>query len=236
MSDQISKISLREQSYHKLRDQIITLELKPGTQINENRLERELSIGRTPVREALLRLVHEGYLTSVPGRGFYVCEITIESIRALFEAVMIIERGGIALSVQRISAEEILELEEIHDSLQKAMSQEVYLQVTLLNSKFHRIIHQATRNNFLIAANYNLEPPYHRLSYLCFSENTGLSTLSAHFDKVIADHDSLIKCFKMRDERASVDLITNHVRLFHTRVTQYLLPSITIIEGARNSI
>lgn len=236
MPDQIIKKSLREQAYQKLRDQIITLDLRPGAQIIESRLEQELSIGRTPVREALLRLVNEGFLIPVPGRGFYVREITLESVRALFEAVMIMERGGIAFSVQRVSAKEIFELEEVHDSLQKAMSQGEYLQVTLLNSQFHRIIHQSSRNNFLISSLYNLEPQYHRLAYLCFSANSQLDTLSAHFDKVIADHDSLIKSLKARDEKAAVDSITNHIRLFHTRVTQYLFPPTTVIDATGGSI
>jgi len=236
MSNRVSKKSLREQAYHRLRDLIITLELRPGTQINKSSLEQELSIGRTPVREALLRLVNEGYLTPVPGRGFYVREITLESVRALFEAVMIMERGGIALSVQRVSAKEILELEEVHNSFQTAMSQGEYLQVTLLNSQFHRIIHQSSRNNFLVSSLYNLEPQYHRLAYLCFSEYSQLDTLSAHFDKVISDHDNLIKCLKARDEKAAVDLITNHIRLFHTRVTQYLFPPTTVIEARSGSL
>jgi DNA-binding GntR family transcriptional regulator len=236
MPDQIIKKSLREQAYQKLRDQIITLELRPGAQIIESRLEQELSIGRTPVREALLRLVNEGFLIAVPGRGFYVREITLESVRALFEAVMIIERGGIVLSVQRASAKEILELEEVHNSLQKAMSQGKYLQVTLLNSRFHRIIHQASCNNFLISSLYNLEPQYHRLAYLCFSENSELNNLSAHFDKVIADHDGLIKCLKERDESAAVDIITTHIRLFHSRVAQYLFPPSSVIEAASGSL
>jgi DNA-binding GntR family transcriptional regulator len=231
MPERQRKASLGQTAYNKLRDRIITLELKPGTQINEGDLERELSIGRTPVREAFLRLANEGFLRSVPGRGYYVCEVTIDSIRALFEAVMILERGSIALATQRISKSEINQVEKVHVSFKAAISNHKYLEVTLLNSQFHRIIHEASRNHFLINALYNLEPQYHRLAYLCFSEAVPID-LKAHFELVIDDHEQLINHLKNRDEEASVMTITKHICLFHSRVARYLFPPGQALEVA----
>lgn len=231
MPERQRKASLSQTAYNKLRDRIITLELRPGTQINESDLERELSIGRTPVREAFLRLTNEGFLRSVPGRGYYVCEVTIDSIRALFEAVMILERGSIALATQRISKSEISRVEKVHMSFKAAISNNQYLEVTLLNSQFHRIIHEASRNHFLINALYNLEPQYHRLAYLCFSEAVP-NDLKAHFVKVTDDHEQLIHNLKNRNEKASVETITQHISLFHSRVARYMSPPMQAIEAA----
>ena len=47
-----------------------------------------------------------------------------------------------------------------------------------------------------------------------------------HFKKVIADHEQLITCLKKRDTQAAINTITDHIRLFHSRVAKYLLPSI----------
>jgi DNA-binding GntR family transcriptional regulator len=234
MNDSQLKTTLSQTAYNKLRDRIITLGLKPGTQINETSVQRELSIGRTPVREALLRLVNEGFLISVPGRGFFVCEVTIDSVRALFEAVMILERGSIALSAQRISKDELSQAREIQVALRTAMSDSQYLDVTLLNSRFHRIIHQACRNHFLITSLYNLEPQYHRLAYLCFSEEVP-NDLKAHFAKVTSDHDQLINALTRRDEKAAVETITGHIRLFHSRVARYMFPPMQAIEAASST-
>jgi DNA-binding GntR family transcriptional regulator len=232
MTERPPKATLSETAYNKLRDRIITLELKPGAQINERGLERELSIGRTPVREAFLRLVNEGFLRSVPGRGFFVCEITIEGVRALFEAVMILERGSMALAALRITAGELNRLQGIHQGLKAAMKKRQYLEITLLNSQFHRIIHEASRNHFLMASLYNLAPQYHRLAYLCFSEETEPYELRGHFAKVTEDHEQLIQCLESRDERGAVEAVTRHVGLFHARVTRYMFPPMQAIEAA----
>lgn len=191
-----------------------------------------MEIGRTPVREAFLRLVNEGFLTSIPGRGFFVREVTLDGVRALFEAVMILERGCIALAARRISDSETSLLEEIHHRLKGAMDKRQYLQVTVLNSRFHRIIHKASGNHLLIASMNNLEPQYHRLAYLCFSEEAKGDELKEHFGKVTADHGRLIENLKMRDEQGAVDTITEHIRLFHTRVTRYLFPPMEAIRRA----
>jgi DNA-binding GntR family transcriptional regulator len=233
MTERRPKPPLSETAYQELRDRIITLALSPGARLNEGRLERELSIGRTPVREALLRLVNEGFLRSVPGRGFFVRDITIDGVRELFEAVMILERGGIALAARRITAAELSRLEAVHREISAAMAARRYLDVTRLNSRFHRIIHEAARNGFLTGALYHLEPQYHRLAYLCFSEETEPAMLSDHFARVADGHAQLIDSLRHRDEKAAVAAITAHIGLFHARVSRYLFPPMPAIEAAR---
>ena len=84
MIDPKRKTPLSENAYQEIRNLIISLKLKPGMQVNKDDLEHELSIGRTPVREALLRLTTEGLLTSVKGRGFFVRQVSLEDVKALF--------------------------------------------------------------------------------------------------------------------------------------------------------
>ena len=65
------KANVVAKAYKGLRDKAISFEFKPGERINESALTRELGISRTPLREALNRLVAEGFLRSSPGEGFY---------------------------------------------------------------------------------------------------------------------------------------------------------------------
>lgn len=236
MTDSKRKASLSERAYQEIRNLIISLKLKPGMQINKDDLERELSIGKTPLREALLRLTTEGLLTSVQGRGFFVRQVSLEDVKALFEAVMILERPGISLATRRISPPEILKLSQINAELKNAMAERKFLEVTLLNSRFHRIIHEAVNNAFLTASLCNLDPQYQRLAYLCFSKESHGNSLNQHFAKVIADHAELIECFEKRDETKAVEVITRHVHLFNARVSQYLYPPVPIFEGADEPI
>jgi len=66
----VRKLPLNERAYERIRERIITLELSPGNQINERSLEKLLSIGRTPIREALFRLGAEELVEMIPGRAF----------------------------------------------------------------------------------------------------------------------------------------------------------------------
>ncbi len=226
MTDPKQKTPLSEKAYREIRNLIISLKLKPGMQVNKDDLERGLSIGRTPVREALLRLTTEGLLTSVQGRGFFVRQISLEDVKALFEAVMILERPVISLAARRIHPQDITQLSKINLKLESAMAQREFLQVTLLNSRFHRITHEAVANGFLTSPLHNLDSQYQRLAYLCFSKEAHANDLEHHFTRVLADHAELIECFKRQDEAAAVETITRHVHLFNSRVSQYLHPTV----------
>ena len=93
--------SLSEQAYHQIRKKILTLELAPGTIINEADLRHELGLGRTPIREALLRLAQQKLVTIVPRRGMFVTDIRLEDIRQLFELRLALERLAGQLAAQR---------------------------------------------------------------------------------------------------------------------------------------
>jgi DNA-binding GntR family transcriptional regulator len=224
------KTSQSENAYQEIRNLIISLKLKPGMQVNKEELESELSIGRTPVREALLRLTTEGLLNSIQGRGFFVRQVSLEDVKALFETMMILERPAVYLAAQRIQPQDIVRLSEINDELESSMAQRKFLQVTLLNSRFHRIVHEAVNNEFLTSSFSNLDLQYQRLAYLCFGKDPHANDQKQYFAKVIADHVELIECLKKRDEAAAVEVITRHVHLFNSRVSQYLCPQVPNVE------
>jgi DNA-binding GntR family transcriptional regulator len=65
-------MSLTEQAYRALEEQIVTLKIAPGTVVSEAVLGQRLGIGRTPIREALWRLARERLVTIIPHRGIIV--------------------------------------------------------------------------------------------------------------------------------------------------------------------
>src|SRR5258706_2695117 len=72
--------SQSEEAYLKIRDRIVSLDLAPGSVVNEGRLQSELAIGRTPIREALQRLAHEKLVHNVPHRGTFVTDVQITDL------------------------------------------------------------------------------------------------------------------------------------------------------------
>ncbi|MEM7223848.1 MAG: GntR family transcriptional regulator [Pseudomonadota bacterium] len=83
--------TISDQAYDLILDKILRLELAPGKLFMEKTLPEALGLGRTPVREALLRLVGEGLLCRRAHRGFFVCEPTAELLLDTYDFKISIE-------------------------------------------------------------------------------------------------------------------------------------------------
>ncbi len=94
-------ISLSEQAYQQIRRMIIRLDLAPGAVVREDDLQRQLGIGRTPIREALQRLVREQFVTVVPRRGMFVSRLDVAELSMLYETRAILEPYAARLACAR---------------------------------------------------------------------------------------------------------------------------------------
>ena len=200
-------------------------------QIDEERLAKKFSIGRTPNREALFRLNAENIVKVVRGRGFFVRDITLHSIKDLFETMLIMERSAVALAAKRSGPDQIEELQRINIGLREAWHKKDYLRVTLLNSKFHGIIYKATDNSFLFSYLSNLQLQSQRLAYRCFSKELSSYDIESHAELAIKDHQALIDLFKQNADAAAVRVISEHVKFFQRRINQFMFPSLDILDA-----
>lgn len=83
--------------YLRLRELIETMELPPGAQLSETSLAERLDASRTPVREAIRQLSHEGLISFTPGSGARVAPISLHGVRTLFEFRMILEPAALRM-------------------------------------------------------------------------------------------------------------------------------------------
>ncbi|OGT84122.1 MAG: hypothetical protein A3H91_14865 [Gammaproteobacteria bacterium RIFCSPLOWO2_02_FULL_61_13] len=84
--------SLADEAYHAIEERIVTLQLTPGALLSEQQLAKELSVGRSPVREAIQRLAHEKLVLVLPRRGILVSDNNLSTHRRLLEARREFER------------------------------------------------------------------------------------------------------------------------------------------------
>jgi len=224
------KISLNETAYRQINELIISLELAPGSQVDERSLAERLGIGRTPIREALFRLAAEGLVETVPKRGFFIKPVTVEDIRALFEAMIFLERDALFLAARRITEARIGLLRETHEALKQAMEARDYLRVTLENSRFHRLVYDAVENRFITSYLNHLQNQAQRLAFLSYSRDMAPDDLESHFHRVLGDHSRIIELLSARDQTGLVQKITEHVQLFHSRVIRYMSPPLEDME------
>jgi DNA-binding GntR family transcriptional regulator len=104
--------TLRGVAYQAIRRQLVSGELKPGAQLSEIGLSRQLGISRSPVREAISRLTSEGLLEQLPGTSAMVRRRTRQEVRDLYELREWIEGEAVAQAAQHASAEVLAELKE----------------------------------------------------------------------------------------------------------------------------
>ena len=80
---------------------IVRLELAPGDVVREEALQRQLGIGRTPIREALQRLARDQFVTVMPRRGMLVSSIDVSELSLLFETRAVMEPYAARLACMR---------------------------------------------------------------------------------------------------------------------------------------
>lgn len=88
-------------AYERLRDEIVSWRLTPGTPLSETEFAERLGVSRTPLRAALARLTLEGLVESVPGKTAVVSAVSAETVRDLFELRYALETHAARLAAQR---------------------------------------------------------------------------------------------------------------------------------------
>jgi DNA-binding GntR family transcriptional regulator len=134
-----------EKIYTKIK-QLVIERFEPGAPLQEMALAQSLGSSRTPVREALSRLLAEGFVERVPNRGYTVARITIKQLRDMFEIRRLIE-GEVAARAARFATPTDLEkMRKLAPYRFKIVNSADYRKAMETNEKFHLSIAEAGRN------------------------------------------------------------------------------------------
>ncbi len=98
--DAVAPVQVKEIVYQKLRDALIDHEFAPGESLREVALSTRFGVSKTPIREALVRLDHDGLVEVIPYRGARARIYTVADARELFEAREMIEAECVRLAVK----------------------------------------------------------------------------------------------------------------------------------------
>lgn len=131
---------------NRLRSMILGAELKPGQRLVEDDLCERLGVGRTPVREALLLLQGEGFLSRE--RGWVVETVDRSQVRAIFESRAAIEAATARLAARHAEASELDAMAELVEAMEPGETL-TRSELNSLNTQFHKTIIAASKNMFL---------------------------------------------------------------------------------------
>ncbi len=215
--------SLAAEAYRAIYRKIISLVYEPGQRLEENQLVAQLDIGRTPIREALLRLAADLLVESSPGKGYAVRPITIQNTKAAFDALNILELGVAGLAVRQDASAFLARMEAANQAVSAAMQGMDIFELVEANGAFHAHFAACSRNIYLIEALGKVRCETNRLAYLSYGNEIDLQrSLKEHYASVVDQHATIIACIRERDENGLKTVIEEHIRIFKNRMIQYL--------------
>jgi len=139
---------MREQVYEAIKNDILSRTYRMGERLSPNDLAEKHRASKTPVKEALRMLEHEGLVEAIPRVGYFVSHMTLQDVEDLFQLRLILEGASAELAAQYITKQELRELGEIPCCWQTG-DLDSYHQYLKDNRSFHVKVAQATRNHEL---------------------------------------------------------------------------------------
>jgi DNA-binding GntR family transcriptional regulator len=197
--------SLHSQVAQRLRQMLVENRIAPGAKLNERELCEQLQVSRTPLREAIKMLAAEGLVELVPNRGAIAVALTEADVVNTFEVMAGLEAMSGELAAQRITDEELAEIQALHYEMLAAYTRGDLSAYYSLNARIHRAINAAARNPVLTAT-YNQVNA--RLQALRFRSNQD----GAKWKRAVKEHDKMIEALAARDPAALRAVLTTHLR------------------------
>ena len=195
---------LREIVFEHLREAIISGQLKPGERLMELQLAEEMGVSRTPVREAIRKLELEGLAVMVARRGAYVSDLSIRDIAETFEIRGALESLAAGLATERITPDELEQLERTLVQIGESIEQNDLNAVVRLDEEFHAIMYHASRNQRLtqIVSNLREHITRFRLSSLA---------IPGRFRSVFQEHKNIVEAISERNSALAQALAKEHI-------------------------
>lgn len=195
---------LREIVFESLREAIINGILKPGERLMELQIAEQMGVSRTPVREAIRKLELEGFVVMVPRKGAYVSSISVKDIVDIFEVRAALESLAAGLAAERITEEELDELERALFEISDAGSRGSIDMIAAKDAGFHEILFQSSRNKRLVTMITHLHENIQRF------RTTSLS-VPGRTKHAVEEHKNIVDAIGERNVELAQALAREHV-------------------------
>lgn len=149
-----TKPAAAEHAYETIRADILSGKLPEGQRLTEQAIASDLGISRTPVRDAIRQLTHEGFVERGAGYSTRVASFPENELEQIFEIRRRLESYAAFRAAQFATPEEITKLRELSEEMlahTPPSSKEDYRFISAINEEFHYVIGKAARSPRLMA-------------------------------------------------------------------------------------
>jgi DNA-binding GntR family transcriptional regulator len=188
---EITKVRLSNQVYAALKEMIAIHRFEPGSRVNVEQLTKELGTSRTPIWEAVHRLIQEGLLTDIPNRGVFMVELTPAAALELYVVREALEGLAARCAVRNIDAQTLRKMKESMADQREVVASRDLAGYSRLDFEFHGLVYEASGNTLLREM---LDTIKHKMR-----------PIAMHIDLVLPqllkEHDDIVTALELRDEQ-----------------------------------
>lgn len=199
--------------FHALRQDILACRLAPGEELREAELAERFEVSKSPVRDALSRLVHEGLVVVMPRQGYRVASISVKDVRDMLEYRAVLEGACARVVAESASDDELRSLDRFR-KFDRAKYKDGFI---TYNREFHRAVIALCGNARLARA---AEAQIDQMDRVV---TMSVDAMRNHDPaRVIAQHVEIIEALQRRDARRASALMSRHVLEARKRVCNAL--------------
>jgi len=209
--------------YEQLRQSILDLSLPPGSPLDEAKLSEQFAMSRTPVREALVRLVADGLARTLPNRNTIVATIDFEHLPTYFEALTLMYRVTTRSAAVHRRPEHIIAIRGYEAAYAEAVARRDALAMIEANRDFHMAIAEAGGNSYFTGLFGRLLDEGRRILRLYYSS----------FDdrlprQYVDEHSEMVAAIEKGDADLADRLATAHAAQIVRQIQNYISRDLTI--------
>ena len=207
--------SLRDAAYEAIKHRIITCEFKPGECINEASVSALLGLGRTPVHQAIDRLMLEEMVEVIPRKGVIVKPVILQDVMQMIDVRLINEVYCAGLAATRADDTHIESLVGIMDRARTAIVARDVHDLMTLDREFHLVLANATKNFELAEVVRKLNERSLRFWFISF-------TTPDHHHSFQEQHEAIFAAVRDHDSGGAESAMRAHIEAFRRSVARHL--------------
>lgn len=212
------KPSLRDQAYEAIKKRIVSCELRPSEAVTVADLAEQMQMGRTPVFQAIDRLMVDGLVEVMPRKGVVVSPVSMDSLFEIIEMRLLNEAQAASWAAQKATPQEIAQLDaNIAATWEAARAHDVERMIDC-DRDFHRLLSGIAGNGILAEFLGNLHDRSLRFWFLSLRAPD-------HNLRVCEQHSAIVDGIRAHDPAAAEKAMRDHISAFHQNLTRQTLRS-----------
>lgn len=194
---------LKDVAYDEIKEKILNSE---ENYTSEMQLVEMLGMSRTPVREALFRLQHEGFIQIISNQGILIKDLTVKERTDLYDMRIAIETYSLRKSIGNINDDHIEKLNHFVKEQREACEKDEYITFLESDAKFHEFLLELFGNTMFISMYHNA-----RERLFTMRDSQYIVNRKDVITKLIDEHEELIQYLAKGDIELAVELLSDHI-------------------------